>query len=156
MNKMFTINYLDASAIVKILLKEEYSDIIKKYFADNSNFHTTSFCFVEALGVLKREYRKKRISEEEYLNGCDYFIAMVADKRLEVEEPKLTLVDIFRKTEKLVKKYRVDLIDAFQMVTIKEGALSAMKPRLITADNKLAKSAAVEGIDVWNLNDKNN
>jgi hypothetical protein len=46
-----------------------------------------------------------------------------------------------------------NLIDAFQIVTLKEGALFKMNPRLITADNNLAKSELAEEIDVWNLNE---
>jgi predicted nucleic acid-binding protein len=151
---MIMINYLDASAIVKILVKEIHSDTLKKYFANNSNFYTTSFCFFETLGVLKTKHLRNDISEEEYLAGCDYLMAMVDDKRIEVEEPKITFFDIFRKTEKLVEKYKIDLADAFQIVTLKEGAFSEMNPRLITADNNLAKSAKAEGLEVWNLNEQ--
>jgi predicted nucleic acid-binding protein len=54
-NKVLIINYLDASAIVKLLIEEAQSKILKEYFSRNSNFYTTSFCFIEALGVLKRK-----------------------------------------------------------------------------------------------------
>jgi predicted nucleic acid-binding protein len=47
--KLIRIHYLDASAIVKLFIAEEGSDRLQKYFSEESNFHTTSLCFAEAL-----------------------------------------------------------------------------------------------------------
>lgn len=57
MKNYFKANYLDASAIIKILVDEDGSSEIQKYFrTGGSNFYMTSLCFSEALGVLKVKY----------------------------------------------------------------------------------------------------
>jgi hypothetical protein len=58
---------------------------------------------------------------------------------------------VFTETEKIAKRYELDLSDALQLVTIKQrfGKLKP-KPLLITADSALAAAAQKEGIEIWN------
>ena len=43
---------LDASALVKLYVKEEGSDKIRDYVSRKGPWYTTLFCYFEALGVL--------------------------------------------------------------------------------------------------------
>ena len=47
--KFIRIHYLDASAIVKLILNEPGSSELRQYFGKESNFTATSLCFVESL-----------------------------------------------------------------------------------------------------------
>jgi hypothetical protein len=38
-----------------------------------------------------------------------------------------------------------------EIITIKEGSLSKVNPKLITADKEFAKCAISEGLTIWNL-----
>lgn len=66
--KFIRIHYLDASAIVKLVLDETGSAELRQYFDKESNFTVTSLCFAEALGVLKvKRFNQKSMTDEESL-----------------------------------------------------------------------------------------
>lgn len=56
------VHYLDASALVKLVIGEPGSEPLRKFFYQNANFCTTTFCLAEALSVLKGKWRRKEIS----------------------------------------------------------------------------------------------
>ncbi len=153
---MISINYLDASAIIKLLIKEDGSNSIKEFFSAKGNFYTTSLCLGEALGVLKRKrfFEKPPITEEKYLAAADYLLTMIHDQSITVEEVEISDHKIFSQIQCLVRKHSLDISDVFQIVTIKRGAFSKSFDissfLLITADCTLAKAAISEGLKVWN------
>ena len=147
-------HFLDASAIVKLLINEIGSDKIRKYFTQHSCFYTTSLCFAEALGVLKaKHFHQKEITEEEYLAASDLLMAYIAGESIGIVEIEIKQRCVFREVENLVQKYSIDISDAFQIYTLKKGFLSSLEgdasPILITGDCNLAKSADKEGLKVW-------
>jgi len=103
-----------------------------KCFNPAGSFFITSFCFFEALGVLKRKMLKKH-------------------------EPKISTFQPFRWAKTLGEKYSVDLSDALQIVDLAHGEFSHYvqdsKPVLITVDGDLEKAARSEGLRVWNCKD---
>lgn len=160
MNNNITFNYLDASALVKLLVKEEESDLLEEYVKkDGILLYTTSLCIGETLGVLKsmRFCRKApipSITEEQYLAASEYLLTMIDDNVIVVEEVNIGDLKIFSQVRSLVNKYKLDISDIFQIITIKEGSLSKASGLdsllLITADGELAKAASSEGLRVWN------
>jgi predicted nucleic acid-binding protein len=153
-------HYLDASAIVMLLVKELGSDQLHKYLRKYSNFHTTSLCFAEAFGVLKREYHQSQITLEQYLAACDQLVAYVQPENIGIEiEPIMNKNrSSFRDVEKLIKTYStkthfMDVSDALLIYALKKGSLSNIpggpSPILITGDSKLAKAVRGEGLQVW-------
>jgi len=156
-------HYLDASAIVKLLVNEPpYSEQLQQYFRQHSNFRTTSLCFAEALGVLKAKYfYRSEITQEKYLALCDELMALVHPDNIgiEIEEIEVNQRSVFREIEGLVKKYcndhkdSIDVVDAFQIYTLKKGFFSSLKggsaPILITADAKLGEATQNDGLKVW-------
>jgi predicted nucleic acid-binding protein len=137
---------------VKLFLPEKGSTALRSYFDKETNFYATSLCFAEALGVLKRHYREK-ISEEPYLAACDELLAHAAGGRIELEDIEINDRTVFIEVEALVRKYRIDVSDAFQIFSVRKNYFSRFgsdsKPILITADEKLAAAALNEGIRVW-------
>ncbi len=149
------IHYLDASAIVKLLIPEEGSESLRKYFKKQDGFCMTSLCFVEALMVLKRKhfYDKTPISNDDYLCACDQLFAYAKGNRIRIEDVEIEDRTVFIKVEELARKYNIDISDAFQIVSLKRNYFNRReflsKPILITGDKPLAKAARMEKIDVW-------
>jgi len=147
-------HYLDASAIVKLLIDEDGSAALREYFGKNSVFYTTSVCFVETLGVLKGKFQRNSITQDQYLTACDILMGQVRDEFISIDDIKIADQDVYRKVDKIAKKYSLDISDAFQILTLKTGFLSPFRgtdaePILITADERLASVARKEGLKAW-------
>ena len=68
-NQAFHVSYLDASAAVKLVLREPGFGNLRKYLHLRGSRMTT-LCFAEALGVLKRKWLHHQLSDEQYLGRC--------------------------------------------------------------------------------------
>ena len=162
--KFVRIHYLDASAIVKLVLNESGSAELRQYFANESNFSATSLCFAEALGVLKvKRFYRRCMTDEEYFAGCDELMAYVADGAIEIEDIEIKERSVFDEVEKLTRKHNegkpkdktIDMSDAFQIVSVKRNYFSRFpntdsKPILIIGDQALVNAALSERLRVWN------
>jgi predicted nucleic acid-binding protein len=164
--------YYDASALVKLLVTEEGSDILRKYQGEHyfSHFYTTSLCFAETFGILKTKRIRSEITEEQYLTASDGLRSFISCGRIQISDVSIADVEIFYEAEKLVRKYppendsknsrkkSIDISDAFQIVALKQDYLSKFPetyPLLITADAELAKAARGENLVVWDcMNEK--
>lgn len=151
---LIRIHYLDTSALVKLFIDEIGSPMIRNYVGNNSIFLTTSLCFAEALGVLKvKRFYRNELTDEQYLSACDELLAYVAYETIKIEDVEISDKSIFTKVEEIVRKYNIDLSDAFQIVSIKQNYYSRFtndsNPILITGDVDLAKAARQEKIRVW-------
>jgi predicted nucleic acid-binding protein len=152
------VHYLDASALVKLLVKEQGSDVIETYMSTEytSAFNTTSLCFAEALGVLKLKHFNQRrpdhIDQETYFTGADELRAYVASGRITLVDVTITDGAIFAEVEDIARRYSLDVADAYQIATVRKDYFSRFpeaQPILITADKRLAKAARAEGQRVW-------
>ena len=148
-------HFLDTSALVKLVVDEDCSEKVRSYFNSETVFKTTSLCFAEALGVLKAmRFRRKKISEPKYLSASEQLVGYIRTGKISVEEVDITQRDIYDEVERISEKYQIDLVDAFQIVTLKKGFLSICgddsKSMLITSDSELAKAAKKENLCVWN------
>lgn len=146
-------HYLDASAIIKLLLDEVGSDVLRAYLARHATLMTTSLCFAETLGVLKAKHAHKHISMERYLAACEELMAHIRGATLEIEDIRITERAVFDEVERCVRAHTLDLSDACQLVTVRSGALSTLegdsRPILVTADKRLAAAARQEGLRAW-------
>jgi predicted nucleic acid-binding protein len=147
------VHYLDASVLVKIALKETGSEAIEKYMAaeHTSTFYATSLSFAEALGGLKSKYSHKEIDQETYFRAGDILKGHVGD-RIILADVDISESEIFWEVEKTTKLYGLDIIDAYQIVTIKKDLFSRVleaQPILVTADSGLAEAGRKEDLKVW-------
>ncbi len=147
-------NCFDASALVKIYINEDGSDIVQKYFNSEPTKYTTPLCFYEALNVLKvKHFYRKEINAEEYhlasFNLTAWFSHIVKD----IRDLNFLSPIVFKNVQQISKRYSLDLSDAFQILSVKEGFFSGLanesKTILVTADKKLSKAAEGEGLRVW-------
>lgn len=157
---MFKFHYLDANCLVKLVVAEAGSQELRDYCEQQGIIcATTSFCFYEALGVLKLKWvnqkRQDHISEETYLAACEELCALVEDEQIQLEEVAIYNRLSFNESEKLTKKYKIDLSDSFQLVSIREGMLAQLKtpivPVLISEDGGVYKAAAGENLKVLRI-----
>jgi len=146
--------YLDASALVKLLVDEPDSSRIKEYFNKHHLFRMTSLCFAEALGALKVKYLyRKEITEKGYLNRSHLLTIYLRQGQIKLDEVSLTDPAVFDEVEAIVRTYQIDVSDALQIVTLKKGRYRSFvgesQSLLITADADLAQAARSEGLQVW-------
>ena len=153
--------FLDACAAVMLVLEErglEHARVnLLKCFNPAGSFFITSFCFFEALGVLKRKMLKRQIVYDHYVKCCYMLLNYRETSRFRLHEPKISTFQPFRSAKTLGEKYSVDLSDALQIVDLAHGEFSHYvqdsKPLLITVDGDLEKAARTEGLRVWNCKD---
>jgi predicted nucleic acid-binding protein len=153
-------NFLDASALVMMVVQESRSKKLHKYLAAES-WHTTTICFFEALNVLKRKKRRQGLSEKDYHKAAFDLLALFRGAQAKIED--LRTLDItdpktFEETQKVCLNHGLDLSDAFQILSVKAGTFSGLvgdskTTVLITNDKKLSKAAKKEGLNVWFLKD---
>lgn len=148
-------HYLDTSAIVKLLVDEDGSAVVRAYLGSHATLATTSVCLAETLGVLKLKFRRKLLSEEQYLAASEELLAHVRNETLEIDDIGISERSTFDEMESLIKRYSLDVADAYQLVTLTRGLYSRLegdsRPILVTADEALAKAAKSEGLRAWDL-----
>ena len=148
--------YLDASALVKLVIDEGDHAPVREFFQTNGHFCATSLCLAEALGVVKgmRKRRHGPISEEQYFAATRELIIHAWGGKIEINNVDLFSPEGLGPVEALARKHALDLSDALQIHTILRGTYSVLGPQsssvLITADGPFAKAAAAEGIRTWN------
>ena len=148
-------NCFDASALVKVFVAEPGSDIVRDYFNNRSpTKYATPFCFYESLNVLKVKWLyRKEITKEEYTEAAFRLTAWYGAsaryaKDIDLEHPR-----VFYKVREIAERYSLDISDAFQIISVKEGYFSHLindsQTVLVTADEVLAKAAKAEGVKSW-------
>jgi hypothetical protein len=148
---------LDASALVKLSVKEDKSDMVLNYFNNHTVFSTTSFCLAESLGALKMKRARGEITDAEYQSAGEELAGLVRNGSISIEDVRFTDRDVFDEVLSLCSKYlgkdKGDFVDMFQIVTLKRGFRTLLagdsKTILITADCSLAEVARNEGVRVW-------
>lgn len=160
---MFKFYYLDANCLVKLVVDEKGAKELRDHCVKPRLIcATTSFCFYEALGVLKLKWINKNrldhITEETYLNACEELCTLVEDEQIQLDD-KVEIHNrlAFKESENLTKKYKIDLSDSFQLVSIRIGMLAQLKteivPILISEDDEIYRAAIEEGLKVLKISE---
>lgn len=146
---------MDASALVKLVINEPYSETLRAY-CGRALLASTTLCFGEALGVLKAKWTHGRLTQEQYLSACADLFARVRNGSLEIEEIPLFSPDsrpLYEQIEALAAKHQFDISDALQLLTLRSGTYSRLegvaRASLVTADLDLARAARAEAMPVW-------
>ena len=146
----------DASALLKRYVDEDGSAVVRSYWAREPTKFTTSLCFHEALTLLKvSHFYRKQLDRPQYrratLDLCAWFAAVSKDI------PELSFLSPagFFAAQRISERHDLDLSDAFQIVSLKEGFFSVLSGEsqtvLVTGDQALAEAAREEGLRVWNV-----
>lgn len=147
-------NCFDASALVKLYINEKGSDIIQNYFNSEPTKYTTPLCYYEAINLLKvKHFYQKEISMDNYHNTTFSLTAWFSHIVKDIKDLDFLSPIVFKNVQDISKKYSLDLSDAFQILSVKEGFFSGLamgsKTILVSADKKLSKAARDEGLRVW-------
>lgn len=154
MRTSYHANCFDASALVKVWVDEPDCGPARHYFNTQSpTKYTTPFCYFETLSAMKLKWLRGQITREVYLNAAFALTVWFQASARKVNDIDLTHPPTFLKAKELVERYEVDLSDAFQLLSLKEGYFSSLvndsKTLLVTADEKLANAAIAEGLNAW-------
>jgi predicted nucleic acid-binding protein len=148
-------NCFDTSALLKVFTLEDGSELVREYFNHRSpTKYTTPFCFYEALNVLKVKWLyRKVLTKEQYTDAAFRLVAWFEASARYVEDIDLKDPIVFYKVRELAERHSLDLSDAFQIISVKEGYFSHLinqsQTVLVTADEALAKAASTEGVRSW-------
>jgi len=151
--------FFDASAIVKIFLDEPGSKAVRAIYAQPQRIHTSWILIAEAMGVFKRKWLKKQLTDRQYGAAVYNLFTLVHETRLHpvdlvVEDGHPRLGTFFDSDViALRKKYpELDLADALQFKAIQAGVLGILAgdsaPQLVTGDHSLCCAARSEGLRV--------
>jgi len=97
----------------------------------------------------------KEIDEEAYFTLSDVLSGFISkDNFIELVDVDISDSFIFDEVERIGKRNKLDVVDAYQIVTIKMDNSSRndlkSEPILVTADSALAEAARKEGLRAWN------
>lgn len=151
-NSLLRPYYLDASVLVKLVIEEPGSAAVRSYVfdAERSWRICTSFCFIESLGAVKLKKVRNEISDNGYIVGCRKLLRLVREGTIRILETEISTASKFAESERMVKAYNIDFLDAFQILSVKTSwpqLAAPSKPLLVTADGTLAKVGRCEGIE---------
>jgi predicted nucleic acid-binding protein len=150
--------FLDASVIVKLVIEEPGSEMVKGILGEGT-CRTTQYCIYEAYGVIKRKWEKEEIDNQKYFKAMYLLSAFIRNKQIRIVDVFLEDISDFKEAKRIVEqstnkngKCLIDLSDALQIISMKKGFYSLLegesKPVLITADNDLGEVAKKEGLSV--------
>jgi predicted nucleic acid-binding protein len=147
-------NCFDASALVKVWIDEPGGGAVRNYFnSQSSTKYTTPFCYFETLSVLKGKWLRGTLTRDQYLTAAFAVTVWFQASSRQVKDLDLTHPPTFIRAREIVERHEIDLSDAFQILSVKEGYFSPLvndsKTLLVTADEKLAKVAETEGVKAW-------
>jgi len=148
-------NCFDASALIKVFTLEAGSELVRDYFNNRSpTKYTTPFCFYESLNVLKVKWLyRHEITKDEYTAAAFRLAAWFGASTRYANDIDLKDPIVFFKVRELAERHALDLSDAFQIISVKEGYFSHLinesQTVLVTADEALAKAARIEGVKSW-------
>ena len=142
--------------MIKLILDEGDSSKKARFNYSPLNINrTTDFAIYEVLNVFKKKWEKKKLNNEQYNKSCRRIISFWA-KKIKISRTSLMQRDDFQGVLTLRRKYKsLDFSDLLQLYAIKEEYsyfVGFSSPKLITADNELARVASKESIRVLNLN----
>jgi len=149
-------HFLDASALVKLVVHEPGSDAFRNYFRTNSWFVSSPLCISEALGVLKRHWQQGSLTDERYY-ACawELLFSYRAGGRIQLAPEHLGQPEAFASARRLSGTYEIDLSDALQLHLLLYGVLASYcggsQAVLISADRNLAQAARAEGLLAWDI-----
>jgi predicted nucleic acid-binding protein len=152
-------DFFDASALVKVYASEPHSEVIRSYFYARSTKYTSPFCFYEALNILKAKWLyRSELRRDQYLSAAFHLTAWYGAATSRIKDLDLTNPTVFQTAKGLVERTGLDLSDAFQILSVKEGYFSRLvddsKTVLVTADKALAAAARAEGLRVWSATEE--
>lgn len=145
--------FLDTNALLKLLLpefKEPGTENLRAYLEIGMQLHTCDYCIGEVMGILKRKWNSKKerpnLTTDGYLMVINRLNSKMKNNKIILH--RLPLAKHFDKSIQIVKKYKIDYIDALLLNYVLESKEHAL---FVTADSNLSKAAHENGALCWNI-----
>lgn len=120
-------NCFDASALVKVFVDEADCGAVRMYFNSQSpTKYTTPFCYFETLSALKMKWLRGLIARKEYFDAAFALTVWFKASSRNISDLDMTNPSIFDRMRELVDRYNIDVSDAFQILSVKEGYFSPL------------------------------
>jgi predicted nucleic acid-binding protein len=148
--------FLDASAIIAYHVDEPRSEVLRKWWNEESTKYTSPLCFFESLNAYKSKWLfRAELNHDQYRKACfDTYLWYQAAVR-HVTDMEFNDHAVFQEAYLLALKHSMDLSDAFQVLSVKSGYFSVLandsKTILCTGDAALAAVARSEGLKAWDF-----
>jgi predicted nucleic acid-binding protein len=149
---------LDSSALVKLAVPESGANGLLTILSKGVRPYVTDVSLIETMGVLKRRWvqskPKERADEFRRYHDRAYLVLTLLRGGTLKHVPTIDMIaDSQPECERLSRKYEIDMLDAFQLVSIKQAFelkiyAGESAPFLISADRNLSIAARNEGIKV--------
>ena len=160
--------YLDASAAIMLFTREEGYKNLQKFMQNPDESPTvfmTAFCVTETLSAIKTKWRndskktKKNPDEKQrlqavYFSDCNDFLSHLRDDQIHVNDIPIADREIYKQVEPIAINNEIDLVDAFQIVTLQRGLALPLRSGqsellLILKDAALINPARELRMKVW-------
>jgi predicted nucleic acid-binding protein len=151
--------FLDASAIVAYHVDEPRSEILRGWWHEQATKYSSPFCFFESLNVYKRKWTSKKLSHDQYREASFNTYTWYQASMRGVKDINFDNFEVFQQAHLVAMKHSLDVSDAFQILSIRDGYFSSLVGEsatiLCTGDAGLATAARAENLNVWNFNTEN-
>lgn len=141
--------YFDSGALVKLYIKETYSDVVVALVANILQIPISPIHELEIRNALRAQYGRHAISQEELGKALAAFDSDIISKRLFRFVPDWLLV--YDKSEELSNKYTPKLLCRALDILHVSTALSLKCSQFVTGDARQAKLAGRAGLKVNNI-----
>jgi predicted nucleic acid-binding protein len=148
--------FLDASAIIAYHTAEPKGNILREWWHQQATKYTSPLCLFESLNAYKSKWKfQGKLTHDEYRAACfntyQWYQASVKHlKDIDFNNPQ-----VFQEAHLMAMKHSLDLSDAFQILSVRDGFFSSLvddsATLLCTGDSDLATAARAEGLVVWNF-----
>ncbi len=140
--------YLDTSALVKLYVEEEFSDIVEKWVEKSDIIASSAVAYAEIASAFRRILEEKRVGEEDVERVWKYFIT---------DWEGYTKVWVTQKivnfASRLIFKYKLKGFDGIHLASaIYIAITSGREVVFVSFDEKLNKAANIEGFPVVKSN----
>ena len=133
--------YFDTSALVKLFVLEDGSDLVEGLRSEADAIATSCIAYVEACAALTRRYREKRLSHRNYLD---------ARRGLLDQWPDFAIAQVNEvQAGELAAKYKLRGLDAIHIEAANEVRKhTKSSPTFCTFDERQAEAAIAERFNV--------
>ena len=147
--------FLDTNALLKLLVpefKEPGTENLRSYLGlgVGIQLHTSDYCIGEVMGILKRKWNSNKerpnLTTDGYLMVINRLNWKIDNKKLVLH--RLPLSIYFDKSIQIVKKFKIDYIDALLLNYVLQ---SKEHDLFVTADGNLSKAAREKEVLCWNI-----
>lgn len=148
--------FLDASAIIAFHTAEPMSYVLCEWWHKEATKYTSPMCLFESLNVYKSKWKfQGKLTQDQYREACFNTYHWYQASVRHVKDLDFDSAHVFQQAYLLATKHSLDLSDAFQILSVRDGFFSRLINEsatvLCTGDAGLTKAAREEGLLVWNF-----